>query len=74
MSYYLRGTLTLYVVERSAVYVLPLPFGLVLALLPRREARLLRHEERPMPVMRGPNHRERVLAAADIAIYRRPIA
>jgi hypothetical protein len=67
-------TAYVYEVERSAMHVLPLPFGLAVALLPRREARLVRHDKRPIRVTRGPNHRERVLAAADIAIYRRPIA
>ena len=71
---YLRSTLTLYVIERSAMHVLPLPFGLALALLPRREARLFRHDTRPIRVMRGPNHREHVLGAAESALYRRPIA
>ena len=56
------------------MHVLPLPFGLALARLPRRQARLLRHQEQPIRVVRGQNHRERVLAVTDIAIYRRPIA
>ena len=58
------------------MHVFPLPFGLGLAfaLLPQREVRLLRDDKRAIRVTRGPNHRERVLAATDIAIYRRPIA
>jgi hypothetical protein len=57
------------------MHVLPLPFGLALALLPRRQARLVRHDMRPIHVVRaGPKHRESVLAAPDIAMYRRPIA
>ena len=56
------------------MHVLPLPFGLALALLPRHEASLLRHDRRPIRVMRGPNHRERLLSDAYAGAYRRPIA
>jgi hypothetical protein len=56
------------------MHVLPLPFGLALALLPRREARLVRRDDRPIRVTRGPNHRERILRDPTAAAYRRPIA
>ena len=39
------------------MHVLPLPFGLALAVLPRREAQLFRSEKEPIRVYRGPNHR-----------------
>jgi len=55
------------------MHVLPLPFGLALALLPRREARLARDDYSPIRGLRGPNHRERILADAGAAMYRRPI-
>jgi hypothetical protein len=54
------------------MHVLPLPFGLALALLPRREARLRRSEDnRPIRVNRGPSNRERILADPNGAAYRR---
>ena len=54
------------------MHVLPLPFGLALALLPRREARLRRSDDdRPIRVNRGPRHRERILADPHGAAYRR---
>ena len=56
------------------MHVLPLPFGLAFALLPRREARLVRRDDRPIRVTRGPNHRERILADINVAAYRRPVA
>jgi hypothetical protein len=56
------------------MHVLPLPFGLALALLPRHEARLFRKDRRPIRVMRGPSHRERLLSDAYAAAYRRPVA
>ena len=44
------------------MHVLPLPFGLALAVLPRREARLIRpKEDRPIVVRRNPGTRDRVL-------------
>jgi hypothetical protein len=44
------------------MHVLPLPFGLALALLPRREADLVRARKRaPIVVRRGPAVRDRVL-------------
>jgi hypothetical protein len=56
------------------MHVLPLPFGLGLALLPRREARLRRSEDdRPIRVNRGPSHRERILADPYGAAYRRQV-
>jgi hypothetical protein len=56
------------------MHVLPLPFGLALAVLPRREARLYRSDNKePIRVYRGPSHRERVLADAKCAPYRREI-
>ena len=56
------------------MHVLSLPFGSALALLPRREARLVRNDKRPIRVMRGPNQRERILADVTATMYRRPIA
>ena len=55
------------------MHVLPLPFGLALALLPRREARLVRQEGRPIHPGRGPDHRERIFRDPAAAMYRRPI-
>jgi len=55
------------------MHVLPLPFGLALALLPRHEAWLVRNDRRPIRVKRGPNHRERVLGDVYAATCRRPI-
>lgn len=55
------------------MHVLPLPFGLALALLPRREARLVRRDARPIRVFRGPDHRERIFSDAAAATYRRPV-
>jgi hypothetical protein len=55
------------------MHVLPLPFGLALAVLPRREAQLIRPEKEPIRVYRGPNHRERVLSDPKYAPYRREI-
>lgn len=42
------------------MHVLPLPFGLALAVLPRRDADLIRKPKAPITVHRGPTHRERV--------------
>ena len=53
------------------MHVLPLPFGLALALLPRREARRLRNDTRPVRVTRAPDHRERILGDPYGAAYRR---
>jgi hypothetical protein len=45
------------------MHVLPLPFGLALAVLPRREADLIRpKDKRPIAVHRGPSARDRVLS------------
>ena len=44
------------------MHVLPLPFGLALALLPQRDADLIRTRKRaPIVVRRGPSVRDRVL-------------
>ena len=43
------------------MHVLPLPFGLALALIPRRDADLIRRPKAPITVYRGPAHRERIL-------------
>jgi hypothetical protein len=44
------------------MHVLPLPFGLAVAVLPRREARMIRpKEDRPIVVRRNPGTRDRVL-------------
>jgi hypothetical protein len=44
------------------MHVLPLPFGLALAVLPKRDADLIRTPKRePIVVRRGPSARERVL-------------
>lgn len=55
------------------MHVLPLPFGLALALLPRREARLHRSEDDDPPIRaaRGPNNRDQVLADPTSAAYLR---
>jgi hypothetical protein len=56
------------------MHVLPLPFGLALAVLPRREANLIRpKEDRPIVVRRNPGTRERVLTDLRYAGCRRPI-
>jgi hypothetical protein len=55
------------------MHVLPLPFGLALAVLPRREAKLFRSEKDPIRVYRGPNHREHVMADPKFAPCRRQI-
>jgi hypothetical protein len=55
------------------MHVLPLPFGLALALLPRREAQLIRNDDRPIRLTRGPSYRERILGDAYVAAYRRPV-
>jgi hypothetical protein len=45
------------------MHVLPLPFGLALAVLPKRDADLIRPPKREQIVVRrGPNARERVLS------------
>jgi len=45
------------------MHVLPLPFGLALAVLPRREADLIRpKDKRPIVVHRGTSTRDRVLS------------
>jgi hypothetical protein len=45
------------------MHVLPLPFGLALAVLPRREASLIRpKQDQPIVVRRNPGTRERVLS------------
>jgi hypothetical protein len=46
------------------MHVLPLPFGLALAVLPRRDTDLMRAPKKPITVYRGRSHRERV--AGDI--------
>lgn len=56
------------------MHVLPLPFGLALALLPRRGARPVGRDKRPIRVTLGPNHRERLLSDAYASAYRRPLA
>jgi hypothetical protein len=55
--------LTPYITKGEAMHVLPLPFGMALALLPRREARIIRPPRRaPLVVRRGPSARDRVMA------------
>jgi len=45
------------------MHVLPLPFGLALAVLPRREANLIRpKDERPIVFRRNVSVRDRVLS------------
>jgi len=44
------------------MHVLPLPFGLALAVLPRREADLVRKPKAPIVVRRGMSVRDRVLS------------
>jgi hypothetical protein len=54
------------------MHVLPLPFGLALALLPRRETRLLRNDDDPpIRAAREPSHRDRILADPTSAAYLR---
>lgn len=54
------------------MHVLPLPFGLALAVIPRREVRLLRNaDDRAIRVARGPSLRERILADPTSAAYLR---
>lgn len=56
------------------MHVLPLPFGLALALLPRREARSFRNEDDYPPIRsacREPSHRDRILADPTSAAYLR---
>jgi hypothetical protein len=44
------------------MHVLPLPFGMTLAVIPRRDIDLIRARKRaPIVVRRGPSLRERVL-------------
>ena len=43
------------------MHVLPLPFGLALAVIPRRDADLIRKDKAPITVYRGPSHRERIM-------------
>jgi hypothetical protein len=57
-----------------AMHVLPLPFGLALALLPRREVRLLRNDDDddgPIRLPRESSYRERILADPTGAAYLR---
>jgi hypothetical protein len=56
------------------MHVLPLPFGVALALLPRREARLFQNDRCPIRVTRAPDYRERILADMISPTYWRPIA
>ena len=53
------------------MHVLPLPFGLALALLPRREVPVLRNDDRPIRRDGGPSHRERILADPTGPAFRR---
>jgi hypothetical protein len=56
------------------MHVLPLPFGLALVVLPRREVRRIHHEDdRAMRVTRESHWRERILADPYRAAYRRAI-
>jgi hypothetical protein len=56
------------------MHVLPLPFGLALAVLPRREAKLLRPDkDEPIRVYRGPSHRDRVWTDPKFTPCRRQI-
>jgi hypothetical protein len=55
------------------MHVLPLPFGLALAVLPRRDAQLLRHDKEPIRVYRGPSHRDRVWSDPQFTPCRRQI-
>jgi hypothetical protein len=56
-----------------AMHGLPLPFGLALALLPRREVRLLRNDDDDGPIRlpRESSYRERILADPTGAAYLR---
>ena len=55
------------------MHVLPLPFGLALALLPRREADRLRPEPQRYPVRSAVTPRERLLGD-DRNLYLRRVA
>ena len=55
------------------MHVLPLPFGMALALLPRREMRRLRPDPAPIRLERSPAYRERVLSDLRYADVRQHI-
>ena len=55
------------------MHVLPLPFGMALALLPRRDADPFRKPKAPIRVSRGPSHRERMLGDINYADSRQHI-
>jgi hypothetical protein len=55
------------------MHVLPLPFGLALAVLPRRDAQLLRHDKEPIRVYRGPSARDQIWANPNATPCRRQI-
>ena len=56
------------------MHVLPLPFGLALAVLPRREAQLIRPKQKaPIVVHRGSGARDRVLSDVRYADSRQHI-
>jgi hypothetical protein len=55
------------------MHVLPLPFGLALVLLPRREVRFSRDDERPIRLTHEPHWRDRILADPYGAAYRRQV-
>jgi hypothetical protein len=53
------------------MHALPLPFGLALAVLPRRDADLIRtRKPAPIVVRRGPSVRDRVLSDLRYAVVR----
>jgi hypothetical protein len=55
------------------MHVLPLPFGLALAVLPRREARQLRKEPPVIRLHERPKYREQILSDIRYAASRREI-
>jgi hypothetical protein len=59
------------------MHVLPLPFGLALALFRRPDEKLLRLDDRsddpPTQLAPGPAHRDRLLGDVTAAACRRPI-
>ena len=56
------------------MHVLPLPFGLALAVLPRREAKLLRpNRDEPIRVYRGRSARDQFWSNPNVAPCRRQI-
>ena len=56
------------------MHVLPLPFGLALALIRRHEPSTVSDDDPPIRHLRGPSHRECILGDLTALACRRPIA